>query len=202
MRNLFLLISIIFITISCDKNDALTIEYPKEYLPAYPGSIWYYSNGDVSKVHTNYVAHRYQPYMNSTEYTTEKLVPFIDNKYLYGYDITQNSMSFPLKTLLSETSGKPWIVDTVGTEKIYRETVQLIDSMYLRFPSDENPLDSVLYYDVLEVVEYLNSFDNTEWNIKEFYSKNIGLIRVEINSPYDTFQPVVQKQLVNYNINN
>ena len=194
--------AIILITSSCKKDDALSIVYPKEYLPAYPGSIWYYSNGDVSKVHTNYVAHRYQPYINSTEYTTEKLVPFIDNKYLYGYDITQNSMSYPLKILLSESVNKPWIVDTVGAEKIYRETIQKIDSMYLRFPSDENPLDSALYYDILEVVEYLGSLDNTKWNSKEYYSKNIGLIKVEINNPYDTLMPVVKKQLVQYKINN
>jgi hypothetical protein len=95
--------------------------------------------------------------------------------------------------------GTPWIVDEAGDEIIYRETLQNLDSMYLRFPSDENSLDSSLYYDILVVVEFLGENDNTTWNTKEYYSKDVGLIRVEINNPDDTLAPVVQKQLTLFN---
>lgn len=199
MKQLLIFASILLFIASCKKEDALTIVYPKDYLPAYPGTTWYYSNGDISKVHFDYVAHQYMADLNSTQYTAEKLVPYIDHEYLYEYKITQNSMLYPLKKLLSETKNSPWIVDEAGGKIIYRETTQVMDSMYLRFPSDENSLDSTLYYDILVVVEFLEDNDNTTWNTKEYYSKNVGLIRVEINNPEDTIASVVQKQLIQFN---
>ena len=79
---LFIFAAIILLT-SCKKDDALTVVYPKEYLPAYPGSWWEYSNGEVSKVHKEYVVHSYEASINSPAMTGEKLVPYIDHEYLY-----------------------------------------------------------------------------------------------------------------------
>ncbi len=199
-KNIVLLFAMALM-VSCGKDDALSIVYPKEYLPAYPGSWWEYSNGDVSKVHTEYVAHSYEPSINSPQSSGEKLVPYIDNRYLYEYEITQSSTKYPLKKLLSEKVGELWEINETGNQKIFRKTTQSIDSIYLRFPSDEHALDSTLYYDILVVVEYLESLDANRWNIKEYYSKNVGLIRKEINNPYDTIAAVVEKQLVDNFIN-
>lgn len=197
--------------VSCKKDAPLDIVLPKAYLPAYPGSIWYYSNGDVSKVHTEYVAHSYQAGITSPGNTSPKLVPYIDHEYLYEYGITQNSMTYPLKTLLSETLKKPWVVDIVGEDEIYRETLAKLDSINIAFDLPIHLTDTIIhegefhpyttYKDVLVVVEFLGSLDNTKWNKKEYYAKNVGLIQVEINNPYDTLVPVIQKKLVEYNIN-
>ncbi len=200
MKNVILFLAVILIA-SCSKDDVLTVVSPKEYFPAYPGSWWEYSNGEVSKVHPEYVAHSYQPSINSPENSGKKLVPYIDGKYLYGYEITQNSTKYPLKQLLSVEVGKPWEVNETSNQKVFRKTTQSKDSIFLKFPSDYNASDSVLYYDILVVVEYLESFDADKWNIKEYYSKNTGLIRREINNPYDTVAAIVEKQLINYFIN-
>jgi hypothetical protein len=200
MRSLLILVGVLIGVASCKKDEPLVIVLPKDYLPAYPGSIWYYSNGDVSKVHTEYMAHSYQATINSPATTSPKLVPYIDHEYLYEYGITQNSMSYPLKTLLSETDKKPWVVDIVEEVEIFREMLTKLDSLHLTFDSLEVYTDST-YKDVLVVVEYLGTLDKTKWNKKEYYAKNIGLIQVEINNPYDTLASIIQKKLVNYNIN-
>jgi hypothetical protein len=138
-------------------------------------------------------------------------VPYIDHEYLYEYGITQNSMTYPLKTLLSETDKKPWVVDIVEEVEIYREMLAKLDSINVTFDLPIHITDTTIhegeihayttYKDILVVVEYLGTLDKTKWNKKEYYAKNIGLIQVEINNPYDTLVPIIQKKLVNYNIN-
>jgi hypothetical protein len=211
MRNLLILVGVLIVTVSCKKDEPLAVVFPKDYLPAYPGSIWYYSNGDVSKVHTEYMAHSYQAGITSPGSTSPKLVPYIDHEYLYEYGITQNSMTYPLKTLLSETDKKPWVVDIVEEVEIYREMLAKLDSINVTFDLPIHITDTTIhegeihayttYKDILVVVEYLGTLDKTKWNKKEYYAKNIGLIQVEINNPYDTLVPIIQKKLVNYNIN-
>ena len=196
MNRVLIVFVAILLVASCKKDDPLTVVVPKEYLPAYPSSYWDYSNGERVSVHTEYVAHSYEEDINSPSNTEEKLVPKIGNEYLYEYKITQNSVLYPLKQLLSETVSTPWVVNELNGEKIYRTTVEIIDSIYIKLPSDINALDSTLYLSTVVVVEYTDSMTVAEWNIKEYYSKDIGLIRVEINNPYDNLEPVVQKQLL------
>jgi len=200
MKFSLIAIGIFLAFLSCKKDEVFTVVEPLSYFPAYPGSIWYYSNGDVSKVHTEYVAHNYQANINSSEYTETKLVPYIDREYLYGYEVTQNSMAFPLKKLLSETVTEPWVIDTVGSEYVYRKTIENRDSLRIEFADAENYKDST-YFDIVVVVEFSGSLDATQWNRKEYYAKNVGLIQVEINNPDDTLPEVIQKKLVEYNIN-
>jgi len=200
MKAALIAFGILLAIVSCKKDEVLTVVEPGVYFPAYPGSFWYYSNGDVSKVHTEYVAHSYQVNLNSTEYTDRKLVPYIDHEYLYGYEITQNSNAFPTKKLLSETIIDAWLVDTVGSESVFRKTSEKLNSFELKFSEEENFKDSA-YADVLVVVEFSGSNSASKWNKKEYYAKNVGLIQVEINNPYDTLAPVIQKKLVEYKIN-
>jgi hypothetical protein len=192
----FVIFAITLFSVSCKKDDPLDVVEPKAYLPAYPGSYWDYSNGERVAVHTQYVAHSYQESINSTVSTPEKLVPQIGNQYLYEYSITQNSTTFPLKTLLSETVSSNWEVNEIQGEKIYRKTVESISSMYLKLPNK----DSVLYSNVLVVVEYTDSLGSEKWNYKEYYAKDVGLIQLEVNNPYDNNAPVIEKQLISYSI--
>lgn len=185
---------------SCKKDNPLDVIVPKEYLPAYPGSYWDYTNGERISVHTEYVVHSYGESINSPSKSTEKLVPKIGNEYLYEYKITQNSIVYPLKQLLTETVSSSWIVNELNGENYYRKTIEIIDTMYIKLPSDNDALDSVLYLNTLVVVEYTDSMTVEKWNTKEYYSKNVGLIRSEVNNPYDNIDPVVQKQLIYYYI--
>jgi len=202
MKKLGLFIVFFGLLTSCTKEDALTIVYPKEYLPAYPGSWWVYSNGERVTVQPEYVAHSYQPSINSNDYTSEKLVPCIDGNYLYEYSITQYSTLYPIKKLLEESvSQKPWIVNEVNGEIIYRQTIKKLDSMYIYKPSFGTPVVDTLFKSVLVVVEFSDTLTAAKWNTKEYYAKNVGLICTEINNPFDTLNPVIQKVIIDYYIN-
>lgn len=194
MKYLGLLFILMGILSSCSEDTNLTIVYPKEYLPAYPGSWWTYSNGERSTVYPQYVTHSYEPDINSPANSDEKLVPYIDGEYLYEYDITQMSTDYPLKKLITPTVAKIWTVNLVNGEEIQRKTVSKLDSMYLAF-------DSTKYYKVFTVVEYRESLGATKWNRKEYYADSVGLIRVEIDNPLDDEPAVIEKELVDYYIN-
>lgn len=200
MNRILLIFVAILSIVSCNDDDPLEVIEPKEYLPAYPGSYWDYTDGGRVSVHSEYVMHSYQEGANSNTNSSEKLVPKIGNDYLYGYDITQNSIVYPLKQLLSESVLSSWVVNRINEQDIYRKTIETIDTMYIKIPSGNN-MDSTMYVNTLVVVEYMDSLGDLRWNSKEYYSKNIGLIRVEVNNPYDNNDPVVQKQLLRSFIN-
>jgi hypothetical protein len=200
MRKVYLILMLIGLLSSCGKDNPLTIVYPKEYLPAYPGSYWDYSNGERVTVQPEYVAHNYQASINSPDYTEEKMVPCINGDYLYEYSITQFSTTYPLKTLLQDKPGKAWIVNEVNGEIIYRQTIALLDSIYIYEPSFGIQTDS-LYKDVLVVVEYSDTLTAKKWNLKEYYAKNVGLIRVDVNDPFYSKDSVTQKVIIGYHIN-
>ncbi len=194
MKNLLFVIISALLLLGCSSDSEFSIIYPKEYLPAYPGSWWVYSNGQRSLVHSEYVAHNYEPNIYSPDNSSEKLVPYMDGEYLYEYDITQMSTVFPVKKLLKETLNSDWKVNEVNGEEIWRKTTQKIDSFYLSTDS--------LYTNVIVVVEYKKTLGDDRWNLKEFYAKNVGLIRVDVNNPSDTLSAVIQKEVVTYHINN
>ncbi|HBX83058.1 MAG: hypothetical protein A2W97_14605 [Bacteroidetes bacterium GWE2_40_63] len=202
MKNYLIALVFIGFLASCGEESELSVVYPKEYFPAYPGSWWFYSNGERTSVLPDYVAHSYQSSINSNEYTDEKLVPCINGQYLYEYKITQHSTRFPVKQLLSESTGVPWVVDTVNGEAIKRQTIGKLDSIFVFIPSVSADADSAKYYNVLVVVEFTDSMTYAKWNLKEYYAKDVGLICTEVNNPYDTLGAIVQKTLIHYFINN
>lgn len=200
MNKIIVFFVAIFIVISCE-DDPIEVVEPKDYIPAYPGSYWDYTDGGRVSVNAEYVMHSYQYEVNSTSTTDEVLVPQIGSEYIYEYGITQNSIAYPLKQLLSESVSSSWVVNRINEQDIYRKTIESIDSMYIKIPTG-NTVDSTLYVNTLVVVEYMDSLGDLRWNTKEYYSQYVGLIRVEINNPYDTLEPVVQKQLLYSHINN
>jgi hypothetical protein len=195
MKNLWFLLLASGLFFSCSDDNDLSIMYPNDFLPAYPGSWWSYSNGDRSTVYPEYVSHNYEPSINSPESTSDMLVPYLDGEYLYEYKITQMSTEYPVKKLLDTTVVTEWAVNFVNGETIYRKTTAVLDSFYLA-------KDSTLFKDVVTVVEFQESMGVTKWNTKEYYARDIGLIRIDVNNPLDTLSAIIQKEIVDYNINN
>lgn len=164
---------------------------PEAYLPAYPGSYWDYTDGTRVRA-TAYELHSYRPSTTSTDYTDECYVPVWDGHYLYKYSIYQPSPLYPMKELLKAKGSAVWIVDENNGDKLKRSEV-LIDSL---------AVGDSLYKSVYRVTEFIESLDDTDhWNIREYYAKNVGLVKVEVNNPYDSLACVVQKELRNYFIN-
>ena len=164
---------------------------PDAYLPAFPGSYWDYTDGTRVRA-TSYELHSYRPSTTSTDYTDECYVPVWDGHYLYKYSIYQPSPLYPMKDLLRAKGSAVWIVDENNGDKLKRSEVA-IDSLVVG--------DSV-YKNVYCVTEFIESLDNVDhWNTREYYAKNIGLVKVEVNNPHDTLGCVVQKELRHYFIN-
>ncbi|MBI9069103.1 MAG: hypothetical protein JEZ09_17530 [Salinivirgaceae bacterium] len=198
MKKTLIPILLILMLFSCNKEDELAIVSPKEYLPAYPGSYWTYTNGERIMVNTEYITHSYQLGVSSSEMSEEKRVPCYNGKALYEYSIEQYSSVYPLKKLLIEKGAEPWIVDKLNGEYIKRQLIKTEDSIPI---VPIGVLDTTWYPNVLVVVEFIDSLTVDRWNYKEYYAKNIGLIKSEINNPFDTLPPIVEKELIYSHIN-
>lgn len=198
MKKIILPFLFFVILFSCNKEDALTIVTPKDYLPAYPGSYWTYTNGERITVNPSYTAHSYQLGVTSSEMSDEKRVPIYDGKALYQYSIEQASTVYPLKKLLVETGTQSWVVNEINTEFVKRQLVSTKDSVPI---VPVGAIDTTWYKHVLVVVEFIDSLTVERWNYKEYYAKDVGLIKTEINNPFDTLPAIVEKELMNYHIN-
>lgn len=203
LKYILLTFAIGSLIVSCEPKAEPDFVYPLEYLPAYPGSYWIYNNGDQIVTSSSYVLHSYQSSLSSLETTEEVYVPMYDGEYLYEYTITQNSTEYPVKKLLEETvGGNPWMVSDFNGEPTMRAVTKSLDSIIISFPPYADPMDSILVFkDVLVVVEYVDSLGEDNWNLKEYYAKDVGLVRVEANNPYDTLNSIVIKELQQYKIN-
>lgn len=194
MKKLILFFTATLLILSCSDETDLKIVYPRSYLPAFPGSWWTYTNGERSLVDPNYQPNSFQTEINSTVWSDEKLVPYIDGAYLYEYSITQMSTEFPLKKLLAESVTAEWVVNHINGEDVLRKSIAKLDTFYLAH-------DSSLYKKVVVVIEYQESLGVNAWNTKEYYADSVGLIRQEINNPYDTLSSIIRKELKTYYIN-
>lgn len=184
----------------CGKDTETVYVLPKDYLPAYPQSMWDYSNGERILVASSYQPHAYQESVTSPAYTATKYVPVVDGRYLYEYSVFQNSTTYPLKQLLSETNGESWVVNEVNNEKTYRQVVSKSDNIDITLLQSTGTKDTT-FSNVITVVEYLDTLGVDQWSQREYYQKNVGLIRIDVNNPYDEESFVIQKQLINYIIN-
>ncbi len=184
----------ISIIVACDKGDDYNYVKPGEYLPAYPGSYWDYSDGSRVRA-TDYELHSYRISTTSPDNSESCYVPVWDGKYLYKYSVYQQSTIYPMRKLLVGSGTSTWIVEENNNVKLKRHEIHL-DSL-------EMPTLDTVFYDVCQVTEYQEIFDFTDhWNLREYYAKNVGLLRVEVNNPYDTLDFVVQKELRAFYINN
>jgi len=201
LKNAIVVIIIGFAFASCDPEADPEFIYPKEYLPAYPGSYWDYTNGERILTSPSYVGHSYEASIGSIENTGKVYVPMYNDEYLYEYTITQNSTQYPTMKLLEEKVGNAWTIREINGEAIKRQMVSAPDSLIIPFPPYSNSVDSV-FKNILVVVEFIDSLGVERWNLKEYYAKDVGLIRVEANNPLDTLSEIVIKEIQAYKISN
>jgi len=189
----FTLFAGLALLVACDKGDDYEYVTPGEYLPAYPGSYWDYSDGSRVRA-TDYETHNYRLSVSSPDMSETCYVPVWDGKYLYKYSVYQQSTIYPMRKLLVGSGTSTWIVEENNNVKLKRHE-EHIDSLI--FPA----LDTV-FKDVCVVTEFQEIFDfNKHWNVREYYAKNVGLIRVEVNNPYDTLDCVLLKEIRAFHIN-
>ncbi len=198
--NILLLLLISVLAFSCAKDEEPPFIYPKSYFPAFPGSYWIYTNGETKTVAPDYCLHSYQQGIVSPDFSDDAYVPRIGQQYVYEYSITQNSTTYPLKKLLSEKFDDSWVVNDWDGNEIKRKVVSVDDTINI----DQYPYinDSVTVYSpVIEVIEFSSNEGDTLWFSKEYYAKNIGLIRRDINISHDSINAVVEFELVKCLIN-
>jgi hypothetical protein len=180
---------------SCKDTKQPDVILPKEYLPAYPGSYWDYTDGTRSRVEPQYEEHSYRESANSTSYSEACLVSVIDGKYLYEYSVYQSSPIYPLRKLLSDKNENAWVVEDNNGVRLLRHS-QSIDSLIVIYPHKDS-----IFRNIIISVEYIDSLGEDRWTRKEYYAKNVGLIRVDVNNPFDTIAPVIEKEIRTYHIN-
>jgi len=200
MMKHFLIIGTILsvISLSCSKSNnepAPTVVFdtifPGEYFPAFPGSWWLFDNGDTMKV-----AGRYEVFVfNAAGYTAEpdydtlvlpKLIPNgIFNPpdefaFVNGHSISKGSFAIyrdpAFKGLLSTVEGLEFAIGgAVQGHKITGKTINTDTAVYV----GQN-----LYQDVIITIQFdyacvsgtSNSPEGCAY-LREFYARNIGLIR-------------------------
>lgn len=198
MRNIIIFTAFIAISalFSCEKNDkapvvATTVQ-PLPYFPAFPGSYWIYDNGDTMKV-DGYFDYTF----NSASYTAEpvyktfklpKLVLngiFNDNDtyaYVNEYSISKanesNYKDPAFKELLSLTENTEFTIG--GASQGHRITGKTVKT------DTTITVANVQYNDVIVTIQYDeacitygNGTPESCADIREYYSKNVGLIKRE-----------------------
>ncbi|MBE9467820.1 MAG: hypothetical protein IMY72_05785 [Bacteroidetes bacterium] len=195
-----ILLFILVISFSCQKENDPSVISPKSYFPAYPGSYWVYTDGETRTVEPDYCLHSYQQGVVGPDFSEEAYVPKMGQQYVYEYGITQNSVTHPLKQLLSEKLNDTWVVKDWNNEEIIRKVIAINDTVKInQYPSTSNKINS--YNPVIVVIEYSSSEGEKHWRSKEYYAKNIGLIRRDINISREIIEPVIVFELVSCSIN-
>ncbi|MES2587836.1 MAG: hypothetical protein V4622_02580 [Bacteroidota bacterium] len=213
MRTIYIILFFGLFSCKKDKVDDIykTIE-PLEYFPAYPGSYWVYSNGDTLKVTDKYeqCIFNSEGYSAVPDYDTLILPKLILNKiynpndisaFVNGYSISKQTTSFykdaAFKGILSLVEGDEFIKSyhdeghqTIG-KTIKTDTTILIGN--------------TIYQDVIVTIEFDKACpSNTNYSaeecadLKEYYSKNIGLIKREsrYNFPTGTAPYITDFELI------
>jgi len=183
IRSIFIFLSIIAIFWSqgCKKNnnpnnnpqEIKKIAWPKSYLPAYPGSWWIYSDGDTVKTGPNYVwAVIYGVDLSSQYYFLDSCYVPVYNGwglyYYYSFPIPQNG--YITTTFLDETLGKTWCESC-------NRYIAHCDARRVTKKDTSMQVNGIIYDSVIEV--QLGSYwqDYVWSDYKEYYAKNVGLIK-------------------------
>jgi hypothetical protein len=198
----------LFIFISCNKEPV--IEYqkitPLPYLPVFPGSYWNYvdSYGDTIHMSTSgeYVLDSYKSFSLHGNYTNKVFVPFWNNNPVYGYsthefdvlvgsnDITTGGeMQVAFLTLIPK---QRWSIYYSHYGYFAYRIVVAVDTQ-LTF-------NAVTYNNVIVTADsgvFLSQPPNYILK-RDYYAKNIGLIRSE---SYSNGNLSGYLDLINYHIN-
>jgi len=200
-RNLIFSIVLIIVLIACGKapitpaNNSSQVTYdtifPLKYFPAYPGSYWIYDNGDTLKVEG------FEKYIFNSEsfdavpkYDTLILPKLVLNgiynfpdtfAFVKGYAISKSKNSDyrdpAFKDILSTTQGSEFTIGAAFQgHKLTGKTIKVDTTI---------SIDGVSYDSVIVTIQFdyaCTSMGDSPENcatIKEYYAKNVGLIKRE-----------------------
>jgi len=207
-----LVLSVIVGLISCKKNnDVYEKIEPLEYFPAFPGSYWVYDNNETLQVE-KYERYTYntEAYDGEPKYETLILPKLVLNgifnapdaiAYIKRYSISKSSYhiyrDFAFIDLLAETEGSTfYITSTWGGNRNEGKTIKKDTSIIVQ---------NKRYDNVLITVQYNTGCWNPNYSIeecstiKEYYAKNVGLIKRERRHIADSVW-TKDIELVEYNI--
>lgn len=178
--------------------------YPLQYFPAFPGSYWNYSNGKSLQMEDQYQIFYYDkaPWGVKPVCDTIYLPKFKINSiygysqsYVYGYEISTGTFRLPLRQILSEVVGPTFQTSEIfGGNASYGKTIKKDTSMVI---------NGVKFDNVLIVINYFwnQHIGNLPWNIKEYYAKDVGLIKRESRDLNKPTIITVDFELISYKIN-
>lgn len=215
MRTFFIISCLFFISTSCKKDKVLPVIdntivtdtiveiidnddtiHSSDYICAYPGSWWIFSDNTVSacdywhKIPVNVSKKIENTVYKKMYYIT---VPKIDSYYIFGEGEALANEN------VDSSKIKPRISFSIG--QFYNETVYFGGGSDFRQIIGHGILDTLdvgsqTFYDVLKIEEKVERYfaeagsgGGYFWTIKKYYAKNIGLIKVE--SQYVNFPPEI-----------
>ncbi len=201
---------------SCGKdNDGTSKDtiMPLDYFPAFPSSYWVYDNNDTLKVADEYEIYIFNSagYAAVPDLVTLNLPKLILNgifnqpdpyAYVNGYSISKSTMSHyrdpAFKGILSLTEGSEFIIGGAFQEhKITGKTVK-VDTTIKIGTSKYNNVIMTIQYD-FACISGTGGTPEDCATIKEYYAKNVGLIKREKKNPLDT-NFIKEIELVSYKI--
>ena len=215
MKTTFIIgaLSILIGFISCKKDKEYDKIEPLEYFPAFPGSYWIYDNNDTLKVE-GYEKYTYNSsfYTATDEYVTLVLPKLTLNgifnqkdafAYLKEYSLSKSSNSNyrdpAFIELLSLIEGAEFTISAPWQgSQMLGKTIKVDTSIFIGTKKYENVIVTI-HFDYACVSITGRSPENCAF-VKEYYAKNIGLIKRERRYHFDsTF--VKDFQLIDYKIN-
>ncbi len=201
------------------KSDTLSVElingnlrividtfHPLEYLPVFPGSYWKYADNNndtiTSTTSLNFLPDSFSA-NRTTWVNTISWVPFLDGMGIWGYGRNDCGVHInggcELTQLLNVQIpvGSVWLTEYFSPgphlTKTYREIMTMDTSLLI---------NSVVYDSVVKIkeyVEYLYSNDPPPRVTFEYYSKNVGLVKLIEYNNWDS--SVYEKNIIDYFIN-
>jgi hypothetical protein len=174
--------------------------YPLSYLPAYPGSYWQYvdDSGNTSMILTDSI-YKLDYYMiGGAAYVSDSFyVPVYNNFPLWRYEEhsgpISNAGSYPLKRLLSDSlpMGSEWGWLYWSGSALSRKIIAIDTTLVI---------NGISYYPTIGIEQFYSLGPPFYiWQKREYYAKDIGLVKVEEYNSLDS--TIFSKVLVNYFIN-
>jgi len=155
----------------------------------------------------------YREIINFDTAITVKLFPYIDSLYCDTIFETHNQIPIDTSINLVQVSNcdnypfcdtvlincdNPHFCDTLFYAYIYE--IEYLDTLVV--DTIITNCNSFAYYDsVIVVKEYVNSLDAQDcWFYKDYYAKNIGLVKREVASCSDSTDYITEFELIKYHI--
>ncbi|MBI3502427.1 MAG: hypothetical protein HY063_11605 [Bacteroidetes bacterium] len=197
-------------TVSQSHTTKIDTIFPKSYFPTYPGSWWTYSNGATMKtdkyVDLRYNKNDYRTTPEYEEYVLPRLLAksiFYDTVYVKGYSLstcggTCGSYFVPILCDPNGDCGEGHWDYFSGHQ--WSLAIWKTDTSVVINPTIYSHTLITLQYDAGYFGIGMNNAEQY-WMTREYYTKDIGLIkREERNTPFDTVI-TTKFTLVSYHIN-